>query len=471
MQAVLYARISDDQTGERDGVQRQLDDCQALADRLGWEVIERYDDNDISAYSGRTRPRFEAMLDAMRRGEFGALICWHPDRLYRSMRDLERVIDIAEERRVELRTVKAGDLNLSTPAGRMMARILGSVARQEVEHKGERQRRANEQRRAAGKWVRTGLRKFAYTLHGEPYEPEATALRVAAADVLTGKSLRGVAIDWNERGITTTRGNKFTSLQVRRTLLNPLYAGLVTHREKVVGPGEWPAIIDETTHEGLVAFLSDETRRPMVSFEKRHILSGVAHCGECDQRLYAVYPGGKKRGVVYTCRPSSHVARMGALLDEYVEALVLAWFSQPKTRRRLAALLNGGRDVDIKALRAQRDGLQARMDKLARMHIAGDIDDSQLRSGTSEHRALRDAIDKVITAATQRSPAAGMMAANDPRTYWTTCTPDLRGKIVDEIMTVTVLPAPRGPWFKDRDKPTPAEWERFGKHVDVAPKA
>jgi hypothetical protein len=72
---------------------------------------------------------------------------------------------------------------------------------------------------------------------------------------------------------------------------------------------------------------------------------------------------------------------------------------------------------------------------------------------------------------TQRSPAAGMMAANDPRTYWTTCTPDLRGKIVDEIMTVTVLPAPRGPWFKDRDKPTPAEWERFGKHVDVAPKA
>ena len=67
------------------------------------------------------------------------------------------------------------------------------------------------------------------------------------------------------------------------------------------------------------------------------MLSGVARCGNCEQALYAVYPGGKKRGIVYTCRPSSHVARGGSLLDQYVEALVLAWFSQPKTRKRLAA--------------------------------------------------------------------------------------------------------------------------------------
>jgi hypothetical protein len=125
----------------------------------------------------------------------------------------------------------------------------------------------------------------------------------------------------------------------------------------------------------------------------------------------------------------------------------------------------------MRALQAQRDALQARMDKLARMHIAGDIDDSQLRSGTSEHRAQRDAIDKVLTKASRRSPAAGMLAADDPREYWAGCSPDLRGKIVDEIMTVTVLPdAPRGPWFKDRDEPTTAEWERFGEYLDVQPK-
>ncbi|OBI83975.1 recombinase family protein [Mycobacterium sp. E740] len=476
MRTAIYTRISDDHTGEALGVARQFADCEALAQRLGWEVVKHYDDNDISAYNGKSRPGFEAMLDAMQGGEFGALICWHPDRLYRSMRDLERVIDIAEGRRVELRTVTAGDLRLDTPSGRMMARILGSVARQEVEHKGERQRRANEQRRAAGKWVKTGLRKFAYTLDGQRYEPEATALQQAAADVLTGKSLRGIAIDWNARGLTTTRGNKFTSLQVRRTLLNPLYTGLVTHRDTVVSQdgkplrGEWEAIIDEATHEGLVAYLSDPHRRPAVSFEKRHMLSGVARCKTCGERVYAVQPGGKDRGMVYTCRPSSHTARNGVLLDQYVEALVLAWFARPKTRKKLAAMLNGGRDVDVKALRAQRDGLAARMDKLARMAVAGDIDDSQLRSATAEHRAQRDAIDRQIAAASNHGPAAGMLAADDPRAYWADCSPDIRGKIIDEIMSITILPAPRGPWFKDRADPTAAEWERFGEYVDVAPK-
>ena len=107
------------------------------------------------------------------------------------------------------------------------------------------------------------------------------------------------------------------------------------------------------------------------------------------------------------------------------------------------------------------------MDKLARMHIAGDIDDSQLRSGTSEHRAQRDAIDKVLAKASRRSPAAGMLAADDPRAYWAACSPDMRGKIVDEIMAVTVLAAPRGRWFKDRGNPTAEEWERFAEYLRV----
>ena len=172
----------------------------------------------------------------------------------------------------------------------------------------------------------------------------------------------------------------------------------------------------------------------------------------------------------YACRPSAHVARTGALLDEYMEALVLAWFSQPKTRKRLSALLNSGRDVDVKALQAQREALQARMDKLARMHVAGDIDDSQLLSATVEHRSQRDAIDEVLARVSRRSPAAKMLTADDPRTYWDGCSPDIRGKIVDDIMTVRVLSAPSRRWFKDRDDPTTGEWERFGDYLDIKPK-
>src|SRR3984957_19650849 len=107
MRAAVYTRISQDATGQPAGVSRQLEDCEALADRLGWEVTQRYEDNDLCAYSGHTRPGFEAMLKAMADSEFGAVICWHPDRLFKSMTDLERLIPIATDRGAKLRTVSA----------------------------------------------------------------------------------------------------------------------------------------------------------------------------------------------------------------------------------------------------------------------------------------------------------------------------------------------------------------------------
>jgi hypothetical protein len=107
MRAAVYTRISEEGTGQRAGVTRQLEDCEALADRLGWEVTHRYDDNELSASSGPTRPGFEAMLKAMADSEFGAVICWHPDRIFRSMKDLERLVAIANGHQVQLRAVNA----------------------------------------------------------------------------------------------------------------------------------------------------------------------------------------------------------------------------------------------------------------------------------------------------------------------------------------------------------------------------
>jgi Resolvase, N terminal domain len=107
MRAAVYTRISQDAVGQRAGVTRQLEDCEALADQLGWEVTHRYADDDLSAHSDHIRPGFEDMLKAMANSEFGAVICWHPDRLVSSMHDLERLTAIVADGRVQLRTVNA----------------------------------------------------------------------------------------------------------------------------------------------------------------------------------------------------------------------------------------------------------------------------------------------------------------------------------------------------------------------------
>ena len=408
MRAAIYTRISADQTGEGLGVQRQLDECLALADRLGWEVVDRFDDNDISAFNGKTRPGFEAMLDAMKRGQFNALLCWHTDRLYRSMKDLERLIDIADANRVQIKTVQGGDLDLSTSAGRMVARILGSVARQESEHKGERHRVANRQKAEAGKW-QTGNRCFGYTLTGEPVEPEATALRTAVVDVLAGKSINQVAREWNAAGVTGTKGTTWNSPGVRRVLMNPRIAALKVHQGKVVGPGNWAPLIDEDTHRGLVAFLSDPSRIICTSFEKKYLGSGVYRCGVCGGLMRHAVPGGKRPGGRrYECKTNQCVVRIGGPLDEYIETLVLNKLGESDIHTRI-----GGTDVDMTELHSRRAALQARLDDLAAMFAEGAIDGSQLRRGTSELRAQLAGVDSVLADMARTSPVAGLLV---PRT-------------------------------------------------------
>ena len=74
--AGIYVRISRDRAGAGLGVERQEQDCRALADQLGWAVVDFYSDNDISAYSGKRRPDYERMLADISAGRINAVIAW-----------------------------------------------------------------------------------------------------------------------------------------------------------------------------------------------------------------------------------------------------------------------------------------------------------------------------------------------------------------------------------------------------------
>jgi site-specific DNA recombinase len=449
MRAGLYLRQSFDRHDDKLAVTRQDEDCTRLCADRGWQVVERYTDNDKSASTGKPRPAYERLLADVRAGLLDAVVTWDLDRLHRHPAELEEFITLADEKQLALATV-GGDHDLATDGGRLFARIKGAVSKSEVERKSARQKRANQQHRAAGRWNRAGMRKFGYTKTGALVESEAALLRQVAHDVLAGKSLRSIAIEWNERGLRTVPGSKWTSLQVGRMLKNPLYAGLMTYKGRVVGPGEWEPVISKDVHDGLVAYLSDPSRKPAVSFERRYMGSGVYRCGICGQAMYAMWPGGRKRGLVYACRPSSHVARQAAPLDEFVERLVLDWLGDPDTGKRLKVMLDGnGNKVNVGALHTKRAALQAKLDDLAGMFAAGDIDASQLKRGTTDLRTQLAGVDTRLADLSRRSPVADLLAAGkDVEKRWKALSPDMKGKVVSEIMTVIVPPARRrGPGF------------------------
>jgi hypothetical protein len=88
----------------------------------------------------------------------------------------------------------------------------------------------------------------------------------------------------------------------------PLYAGLVTRQGKVVGPGDCQPLLDEDTHLGLVTFLTDPSRRHGSAFERKYMRIGIAVCGLCGAKLYAVFSHGRNRRMVDACWPSVHIA-------------------------------------------------------------------------------------------------------------------------------------------------------------------
>ncbi|MGW0454890.1 recombinase family protein [Gordonia sputi] len=425
----IYCRISSDPRGTELGVDRQEQDCRKLAESLGWNDVRVFADNDTSAFSGKRRPQYEAMLDAIEGGEIQALVAWHSDRLHRSPIELERFIELVDKQRVEIRTVTSGTLDLSTSAGRMVARILGSVARQESEHSSERRKRANDQRAAAGEWVATKT-PFGFTSDGLHVESEAQAIRSATAEILAGGTLRGVARQWNAAGHRTrTTGQEWGGTTVRRVLLNPRHAGMVVHRGDVVGRGQWEPIVDRDDQLAVEAILSDPARRNNVSFERKYQGTQVYRCGVCGKRVQ-VHRAGER--VSYACL-DRHVRRNQGALDEYISAIVVGHLSS----QRVEVVSR----PDTSAMSTRRDGLRVRLDELAALFASGVIDASQLARGTGDLRAELEKVERQIAEARQVNPLDG---ESDLGAAWERLSPDARGKVIDAIVTVTIMPAPRG---------------------------
>src|SRR5215217_1828137 len=186
--AAIYARISSDPDREGLGVQRQEADARKLCEARGWTVVETFIDNDRTAYDQRKdRPRYRAMLDAIKDGRIDVVVAWHPDRLHRQARELVDFIDLVNEHGTHIETVTAGEYDLATASGRMQARIIGAVAEHESEHKSERIRRKLEANAAAGKH-HGGSRPYGWRndrVH--LVETEAEVVRDAAERLLAGE--------------------------------------------------------------------------------------------------------------------------------------------------------------------------------------------------------------------------------------------------------------------------------------------
>lgn len=445
LRAAIYARQSLDRTGEGMAVTRQLAECRDLATRNEWQVVEEYVDNDVSATSRKARPEWTRLLADLEAGRYDVLVCWHTDRLYRRLRDLVDLVEIAESKALRIASVRAADLDLSTPAGRMLAGMLGHTQRYEVEQKSARQVAANVQARNAGRmpWTR---RPYGYDLEDGKITvvpAEADELRAAAKLALDGASLTGIARDLNDRGVTTSLGGPWSVNALKRLLVNPRHAGLVTYRGDLGGEGTWEPIFDRETHERLVATLTNPNRRTASDTRTKHLLSGLLICGRCGSPLYASpYQGKAERYLVYRCR-TPHLTRRANYVDEVVVETVLARLSRPDVVNALAPDV----DADTAQLAAEVARVRDRLDGLGDLYAEGALTAAGLRDASAKLKARMADLQQRMTATGSHEQVVALATSDNLRKRWESLPLRHKRAVIEALMVVTVLPVIRGARF------------------------
>jgi len=423
----LYARISRDRA-DGAGVERQLADGRALAVQRGWEVTE-YVDNSVSAYQKRRRPEFERMLDDLIAGRVRGVIAYHPDRLYRRVTELERIVDALERHKATVATVLTGDIDLSSASGRMTARIMAAVAQHDSEHNAERITRAKKQGAANGTPSGGGRRPFGLTEdRTKLVTVEARQLRKTVANLLAGSTLSAEACRLNAAGVTTTVGNQWTSDAVARVVRAPYIAGLRAYKGQVVAENAWPAIIDRSTFERVSTLRTLRRRgRPMTG---RYLLTGLLQCELCGARMYVKQTRSRPdEDYVPSYMCSRRLATKGdeagwvgcgrngirvAIAEQFVVERVREWLHDPGWREEVHAFQRDG-CTDVGKLRDELDDIERRLVALAERWAHSELSDAE---HDAARRVLEDRRDAALAQLPDAEPTTGRLTLRQIERAW-----------------------------------------------------
>ena len=353
-----------------------------------------------------------------------------------------------------LADLTGADIAASTPAGRMVASMMGAVATSETETMSLRLSEGYRQRAQRGTHV-PRQRTFGYSpgnLTADPHEgPIVTEIFARLAD---GDTIGGIVRDLTERGVVSTKGRPLSRQSLRVIAQNPRYVGVCEYRQvrrdddgremrrDLVGTteGQWEALVDQETFDRVQAILNDPRRRrerPTV----KHLLTGIATCGVCGVALR----GGQRRDregqrvMMLQCPNGQHVGRTAAPIEKAIGEIVVA-----RLASNVAAVADGY--ADSPEVRLDLAALEERRAALASMFADGTLDPEAYAAASKELAARIDEAKAQLVAPT-RDPLAdvrGLVDADQIRQWWDDADIVARRRVVAALFEISLNPVGKG---------------------------
>ncbi|QJU54523.1 recombinase family protein [Herbiconiux sp. KACC 21604] len=451
----IYARQS---VAEDVGIEQQVASCQKYVDaKPGWEVVDIYDDNNVSASKARgPKTKWSAMLRAVEAGELDAVVATRIDRVFRRMEDwmLFKGTDTADDDARVFLVFSDSGLDTSTPYGKLMVGLLTEIAQFEIAMKDERLLPYKAARREAGhptpgkapygyQWVPASKRDADGTRYAV-VEHEAEAIRYAMEQIIARAPIGATIREMAKKNMFDRNGKPFGRSTLRRILLSPFVAGMLPPTQSslpgkytpenvdptLCRPGAWDAIVSEPQWLAAREELLDPVRRSNHGdVTRKHLLSGLARCGQCGGPVRSAQTREKYKG--YRC-PAGHFLRRGEDLDRWALLLVFLRLSEPGAETLIKKPKKG---IDLPLLVARRDELRAANDGLAKLVATGLWSAEQVIAERLKNDDELEIINVNIAAHAESDPLSSLLYSPEERMQLImTSTLDSQRKIFNSLV-------------------------------------
>lgn len=277
MRAALYIRVSTrDQADEGYSLDAQRHDLEEYCIKKGYEIVNIYADEGISAKDAVHRPQFLQMMQDARERKFDAIVVMRLTRFTRSIHDLCQAVETLQEMGVAFESVTE-HIDVTTTVGRFLLYLLGVVAQWEREVVG------NNVRCAAAERARQGLPTFSqmlgYDFAGRNQRvinpAEAEHVRIIYNLYMEMGNFSEVARRCEKMGIRGKRGGVLSPESVRIILSRVAYCGYVACGQNCV-KGQFKSILSVDVYNAVQRKIEANgdrvgrtRKRPVVLLEDR----------------------------------------------------------------------------------------------------------------------------------------------------------------------------------------------------------